>query len=215
MRVVAFDWDNTLSLNRDTLVKSINKVLAEYNMPEWDIVKVKRNPDLSFKDNFPLIFGSNYVEAYKKYCGYYLDFAPQIVQSPSGAVDLLLFFRNNNIKTVIVTNKDRQLLDFELPLLYDTRLFDNIVCGHEAPTDKPSPHHIEFAVQNWISDVTSENVWMVGDSAVDSKCALAAGARAIRIGQPIWNDVDSKDDRIAYFTDFRSLLAAIKEANDA
>ena len=215
LRVVAFDWDNTLSLNRDALVKSINEVLAEYGMPQWDIIKTKRNSDLSFKDNFPLIFGNDHIEAYKKYCRYYTYYAPRIVQSPVGAIELLSFFRENNIKTVIVTNKDRLLLDFELPLLYDKRLFDNIVCGHEASRDKPNPEQLQFAVKNWVEDITSDNVWMIGDSAMDSKCALAAGARAVRIGQSIWNDVENKDERIAYFADFSSLQKAIKELMNA
>lgn len=202
LRVVALDWDNTLSLNREVLVESIDKVLTEYGMSKWEVTKDKRNPDLSFKDNFPLIFGDNFVDAYEKYCAYYCELAPNKVRAPAGAVDLLNFLRDKNVKVVIVTNKDRRLLEFELPFLYQPAIFDNIVCGHEATKDKPAPQQLEFAVRSFTTDITSESVWMVGDSAMDSKCALMAGAKAIRIGDPIWGDLEAKDDRIVYFKNF-------------
>ena len=215
LRVAAFDWDNTLSLNRDVLVKSIDKVLVEYGLPKWEIVKDKRNPDLSFRDNFPLIFGDNFVAAYEKYCAYYRELAPNQVKAPVGAIDLLNLLRDKNVKVVVVTNKDRRLLEFELPFLYQPELFDNIVCGHEAPKDKPAPQQLEFAVQKFTTNITSESVWMVGDSAMDSKCALAAGAKAVRIGNPIWGDAEKQDGRIIRFTDFSSLLQSVKEQNNA
>ena len=202
LRVAAFDWDNTLSLNRDVLVKSIDKVLAEYGLPKWEFVKNKRNPDLSFRDNFPLIFGDRYIEAYDQYCAYYRYLAPSMVHAPAKATELLYSLRKKGKKIVLVTNKDRNLLEFELPLLYEPNSFDNIVCGHEAPKDKPNPQQLEFAVQNFVTDISSENVWMVGDSPMDSKCALAAGAKAIRIGTSIWNDEEAQDARIEYFSNF-------------
>lgn len=57
LEYVIFDWDNTLAESRSTLVLSVNRVLKEYGLPDWEAVKSRRNPDLSFRDNFPLVFG--------------------------------------------------------------------------------------------------------------------------------------------------------------
>ena len=64
LQTAAFDWDNTLAYSREALVFAINKILPQYNLPQWDEVKQKRNRRLSFRDNFPLIFGDNAEEAY-------------------------------------------------------------------------------------------------------------------------------------------------------
>ena len=53
VQYVIFDWDNTLAESRSTLVLAVNQVLKEYGLPEWEVVKHKRNPDLSLRDNFP------------------------------------------------------------------------------------------------------------------------------------------------------------------
>lgn len=57
LKYVLFDWDNTLAESRTALVTVVNQVLAEYHMPNWDIVKKRRDAKLSFRDNFPNIFG--------------------------------------------------------------------------------------------------------------------------------------------------------------
>ena len=58
-------------------------------------------------------------------------------------------------------------------------------------------------------EITPENVWMIGDSAQDSDCALAANALPIRIGEPIWHDDNPKDGRIKYFHDFKAFYQAL------
>ena len=72
LKAAVFDWDNTLAESRTALVFCVNKVLQEYNMPEWNIVKAKRDNTLSFRDNFPRIFGDKAAEAYEKYTKIYL-----------------------------------------------------------------------------------------------------------------------------------------------
>ena len=67
LKAAVFDWDNTLAESRSTLVYAINQVLPQYGLESWDKVKEKRDNNLSFKDNFPKIFGGKAEEAYKKY----------------------------------------------------------------------------------------------------------------------------------------------------
>ena len=71
LKAAVFDWDNTLAESRTALVYCVNQVLQEYSMPEWDIVKAKRDNTLSFRDNFPRIFSDKASEAYEKYTKIY------------------------------------------------------------------------------------------------------------------------------------------------
>ena len=215
LQVVAFDWDNTLALTREALVRAINEVLHQQQMPNWEVVKQQRNPDLSFRDNFAVIFGDRAEEMYAKYREIYLQIAPQIVKVPDGATDILHLLQKKHIKVVIVSNKERELLLREKDYLYPLIEFDRIVCGHEAPRDKPHGEQLIYAVQGMVDVINPQNVWLVGDSPMDSRCALSAGARAIRVGQPIWNSAESESEAatIDYFADFGEFYRALEAEN--
>lgn len=213
LRYMLFDWDNTLAETRTALVEAVNRVLAEYNMASWDIVKKRRDPSLSFRDNFPHIFGPDLAaEAYNKYVKIYLELIPRLIKTFPAVPETLDFFYDRGIPLIIITNKDRRLLEAELPLLFDRRMFAGIVCGHEAPADKPDPRHIYYSLKGLLepSQITPENVWMAGDSSQDSSCALSANARAVRIGSPIWPEQECRRKEIAYFNKFKDFLAFLQ-----
>ena len=203
LKVAVFDWDNTLAESRSTLVYAVNQVLPQYGLDPWEKVCHKRNPDLSFRDNFPLIFGKNADEAYEKYAQIYLQNVRFISAFPK-THEVLAFLKNHGVKLMIMTNKDRRLLEYELPLLFDPDLFDNIVCGHEAQADKPDGNHLIFTLKDVMkpAEICPESVWVIGDSSVDSRCAQNAGARAIRIGQPIFGQTEQAQKNVLYFDSF-------------
>ena len=215
LQVAAFDWDNTLALTREALVKAINQVLHTRKMPEWEIVKQKRDPNLSFQDNFPVIFGAEAAQMYAEYREVYLHIAPQMVKIPDGAMDTLQMLQNYGVKIIIVSNKQRDLLLKEKDYLYPQINFDRIVCGHEAPQDKPHAEQLLYAVEDLVEKVNNRNVWLVGDSPMDCKCALSANARAILIGKPIWNEqITEKSEVVDCFANFREFFNVLKASND-
>ena len=119
LQYVLFDWDNTLAESRSSLTTAVNQVLAAYGLPEWEISKQKRNKDLSFKDNFPYVFGENKAQkAYEEYREIYKKIVPSKISSFPYAQEVIDFFLTQGKKLMIVTNKERQLLEFELPFLY-------------------------------------------------------------------------------------------------
>ncbi len=204
LKVAVFDWDNTLAESRSTLVYAVNQVLPQYGLDPWEKVCHKRNPDLSFRDNFPLIFGKNADEAYEKYAQIYLQNVRRFISAFPKTHEVLAFLKNHGVKLMIMTNKDRRLLEYELPLLFDPDLFDNIVCGHEAQADKPDGNHLIFTLKDVMkpAEICPESVWVIGDSSVDSRCAQNAGARAIRIGQPIFGQTEQAQKNVLYFDSF-------------
>ena len=198
-----FDWDGTLADNREVVVSTINQVLSEYKRGTWEIVSNLRNPKLSLRDNFINVFGDNSLEAYERYVQLYKINAPKTVKSFPYAKETLLQIKELGAELMIMTNKDRRLLDVELPLLYNPDMFSRIVCGHEALRDKPYPEHIFYTLRGLLSpeEINSEVVWMIGDSNQDSDCALSAGALPIRVNQTLFAE-DSSSNSIAYFNNF-------------
>ena len=43
LKIVVFDWDNTLAESRTALIYAINQVLAEYGLKDREIEKQKRD----------------------------------------------------------------------------------------------------------------------------------------------------------------------------
>lgn len=203
LKIAVFDWDNTLAQSRTSLVYAVNQVLESYRMPNWDIVQKKRDNNLSFRDNFPRIFGSKADEAYKKYQKIYKANVHRFIKPFPKAFEVLEFLKQHQVLLMIMTNKDRTLFEHELPLLFDPDLFDNTVCGHEADQDKPFAPHLIYTVKDILpaSEITPKRVWVIGDSPQDSACAQAAGAKAIRIGAPIWKEDFENDNAGILFFD--------------
>lgn len=216
LRAVLFDWDNTLAESRSSLVIAVNRVLKEYHLPEWEISKQKRDTNLSFKDNFPRIFGDKAHEAYERYREIYKGIAASRITAFPSAKEVIEFFKSRDITVMIVTNKERCLLEYELPLLYRKEDFAKIVCGHEAPRDKPHGDQALFALKGFINreEISPETVWIIGDSPQDSNSALEINALPIRINQSIWGDEGQREDKIVYFSGFPEFLSALKLAKN-
>ncbi|MBQ8465664.1 MAG: HAD family hydrolase [Alphaproteobacteria bacterium] len=206
LKYALFDWDNTLVESRTSLTVAVNCVLDHYHLPEWEKVKHLRNKNLSFKDNFPLIFGNYAEEAYAFYRQVYLQLMPTNIYIFPYVAEVLNCLSLKGVQLYIVSNKERILLEKEKELLLPNIYFRKIVCGHEAKEDKPSPEQIFYALEGDISsqEVTPETVWMIGDSPMDSQAALRANALPIRIGKSIWGDEGEPNNHIIYFNDFRN-----------
>ena len=212
LQAVIFDWDNTLAETRTCLVKSINEVLSQHNLPDWDKIKNKRDNNLSFRDNFPILFGNKSCEFYDQYKRVYKKKAKELLSSYPFALEVIKFFKNRGVRVILMTNKDRELLELDLPMLFSPELFDKVVCGHEAQRDKPFPEHAFYSLEGFLKpeEITKENVWIIGDSTQDSDCAKAANALPIRIGEPIWKEDIGNTEGVLFFKNFKELLTALK-----
>lgn len=213
LQYILFDWDGTLADNTAVVLKSVSQVLNEYNLPGWEQMKSRRDPKLSLWDNFANLFGRQAEAAYERYLQIYKAAAPAMVKAFPGAKETLDFFRNDGCEVMIMTNKDRRLLDIELPLLYAPDTFSRVVCGHEAPRDKPYPEHIFYTLRGLLTpvEITPEKVWMVGDSDQDSDCAISAGALPVRVNQALFGGSGYKSENIRYFQNFAELLTMLQK----
>lgn len=204
LKAVVFDWDNTLAQSSPPLIYAVNRVLKNYHLPCWEVIKQKRNTDLSFRDNFPILFGTNANEAYNQYKQIYLQAVGSMISRTPYALEVLNFFKKRYIPIFLMTSKDRELLEFELPLLFEPEYFDCIVCGHEAEKDKPHRDHLMYTLSHCKTNqkICPQDVLVVGDSTQDSDCAIACGATAVRIGGNKINACHTNTEHLIYFDSF-------------
>ena len=215
LKAVVFDWDNTLAQSTPALTHSINQVLEKYNLPPWDVIKSYRNNNLSFQDNFPLFFGKNAKEAYNLYQQIYLKTALNKIKATEFSHPLLSFFKKRNIPICLMTNKDRKLLEFELPILFDPEIFSHIVCGHEAEANKPNIAHLLKTLHSILNpqDISPQSVWVIGDSPQDSFCACNCGAQGIRIGTSLWKEDAYPPQNCLFFHSFVDFYQSLLLSN--
>lgn len=213
VKYVVFDWDNTLAESRTPLMYALNKVLKERNLPSWEELKKVRDNNISFKANFKNFFHEQAEEIYERYAEIYLQNVERLISTFPKVPEVLDLLRKKKIKLIIMTNKDRRLFDFELPILFDPSYFEKIVCGCEAPLDKPHKEHVLFALDGYLKpeEINRDVVWVVGDSPQDSTAALNAGALPIRIGKKIWDDCEVYSDEIIYLNDFEEFYVHLNE----
>ena len=203
-KAVVFDWDNTLAQSTPPLTYAVNRVLKTYHLPCWNIIKQKRDTNLSFRDNFPILFGKDANAAYSQYKHIYLQAVGKMISRTPYASEVLHFFKKRYIPIFLMTSKDRELLEFELPMLFEPEYFDCIVCGHEAEKDKPHGDHLMYTLNHCASNkpLCPKDVLVVGDSPQDSACAVSCGATAVIIGRDVTSEQSSNDANIMYFDSF-------------
>ena len=215
VKFVLFDWDNTLAESKTSLVYAIKQVIAEKNLPSWESLQAVRDHDLSFKANFKNFFKERADEIYARYAEIYLQNVKRLIKTFPKVYEVLELLRERGVKLMVMTNKDRRLLEYELPLLFAPSCFERIVCGCEAPCDKPHKEQVLYTLSGYLKpeDISRSNVWVVGDSPQDSKAALASGALPIRIGKAIWEECETKCDDVIYLEDFADFYECLKGQN--
>ena len=195
-QIIIFDWDGTLADNRNAVVESMNVVLNYYKKDEWDIIKkTHRDPNKSLKENFPNLFGNNYVDAYKMYKDTYLKLYKKYLKRVDYSLEFINTINalNNKIKFAIVSNKEKSLLFLEKDALFDNIKFFKILGNGDTKENKPSPMPIFEILKNTDIEINADNVWMIGDSKTDLDCALNASCRPIII-------IEGKEEKREYFS---------------
>lgn len=182
--IIAFDWDNTLALNREVVVNAMNKVLSKYGKAEWDIIKKeKRDKNKSLKENFVNFFGLEFEkQAYNDYLNFYNEFN-YLLQAPENAKEMLYMLNKQNIYIIIVSNKERKLLLDEIKVLYNDIEFYKIMANGDSEKNKPDASPIFKAVEDLNLEINCNNMWLIGDSNQDIDCAYNANIQPILYGK--------------------------------
>ncbi len=173
-RAALFDWDNTLVDSLGVIHKAYGETLRAMGMPMWSYEDTCARVSLSLRETFPGLFGERWQEAsdvfYAAYRTYHLDH----VTALPGAAELLSALSEAGVYLGVVSNKTGENLRREVANFGWQDYFGRVVGATDAAQDKPAPAPVEMALDG--SGVApGEDVWFVGDNAVDVACAEATG----------------------------------------
>jgi phosphoglycolate phosphatase len=173
-----FDWDNTLVDSWACLQAAINATLLAMGHTQWDLDEVKRRVAPSLRDAFPALFGDRWTAArdvfYRTFAAIHLDYLRPI----EGAGEMLGELRARGIWLGVVSNKTGRYLRQEVRHLGWERFFDCLIGASDAAEDKPAVAPVLLALT--ASGLTpGEEVWLVGDGAIDMECAARSGCVSV------------------------------------
>jgi len=181
-RAILFDWDNTLVDSWGTIHDALNFLMRAMAVPEWTLAETKQRVRLSLRESFPLYFGERWEEAR----GIYLDRFAAIhldrLTALPGREAMLRELAGQGVFLGVVSNKTGEFLRREVASLGWSHYFGSVVGAGDAVADKPAAEPVHLALAP--SGVAAgDEVWFVGDTAVDMECARSAGCVAVLLGE--------------------------------
>jgi phosphoglycolate phosphatase len=180
-RAILFDWDNTLVDSWGTIHEALNFLMRAMDKPEWTLADTREKVRLSLREAFPLHFGDRWEEARDIYLNRFQAIHLDRLTPLSGREAMLRSLVEQGIFLGVVSNKTGDLLRREVARLGWSEFFGSVVGAGDAPMDKPACEPVHLALSP--SGIKAgDEVWFVGDTAVDMECALNSGCVAVLLG---------------------------------
>jgi len=181
-RAILFDWDNTLVDSWATIHEALNFLMRAMDKPEWSIAETRERVRLSLREAFPLHFGERWEEAREIYLGRFREIHLERLTPLPGREAMLRALVKREIYLGVVSNKTGELLRREVAQLGWSDFFGSVVGAGDAPADKPAAEPVHLALSS--SGVPAgQEVWFVGDTAIDMECARNSGCIAVLLGE--------------------------------
>jgi phosphoglycolate phosphatase len=176
-----FDWDNTLVDSWATIHEALNFLMRAMGVAEWSLADTKEKVRLSLREAFPIYFGDRWEEARDIYLERFRAIHLERLTALPGREAMLRAIAGQGIYLGVVSNKTGELLRREVARLGWSELFGSIVGAGDAAIDKPACEPVHLALQP--SGVPAgEEVWFVGDTAIDMECAHNSGCVGVLLG---------------------------------
>jgi phosphoglycolate phosphatase len=181
-RAILFDWDNTLVDTWPTIVECYRDTFSALGRTPWTDEEVRTRAHGSLREVFPTLFGEHAGRAETVFYETFHRIHLQRLQPLAGADTLLTHCRASGLYVAVVSNKVGDNLRTELAHLGWGRWIERAVGARDAARDKPAPDPIFKALDG--TGIAPSDVWMVGDTLADLKCAHAAGCVPVLVGGP-------------------------------
>lgn len=206
-RAILFDWDNTLVDTWATIHDALNFLMRAMDRAEWSLAETRERVRLSLREAFPLYFGERWEEARDIYLARFRAIHLERLTPLPGRELMLRNLAGQGIYLGVVSNKTGDLLRREVARLGWTDLFGGVIGAGDAPLDKPAcdPVHLALAASGVPA---GEDVWFVGDTAVDMECAGNSGCIAVFLG-----DLEPAEEFSREFARFVPRLCFADEAS--
>ncbi len=209
-RAILFDWDNTLVDSWATIHEALNFCMAAMDKPLWSVADTKKKVRLSLREAFPQHVGDHWEEARTIYLDRFQAIHLERLTPLPGREAMLRGLTAEGIYLGIVSNKTGALLRREATRLGWSELFGNIVGAGDAVMDKPAIEPVTLALTR-SGIAAGDEVWFVGDTAVDMECAINSGCVPILLGGSPTAAEFSRHPPLLTFADEQTLFRRVRD----
>lgn len=177
---ILWDWDNTLVDGWAAIEAGLNAAFRAFGLPEWDRATVLSRVRKSLPESFPPMFGAEWERARDIFYATVRSCHLDVLNPMPGALHAIEA-AGAIAPQAVVSNKQGALLRLEAAHLGWAAHFGTLIGSGDASADKPSAAPLLMALDR-IGVKASQDVWYVGDTALDMQAARAAGCRAVLLG---------------------------------
>lgn len=211
-RAILFDWDGTLVDTWGVISAALNETLVAHGQAPWTLAEAQERISQSQRDSFPTLFGERWEAARDLFYSRFEALHLEHLRVLPGAHELVALLAASDLGIAVVSNKHGPYLRKEAAHLGWDVHFTSIVGATDLAEDKPSAIPVHHVLEK-LAAVAGPEIWFVGDSVTDVRCARAAGCTAILVRHeganptplPEGEDADLVVDSLAAFAE---LLAA-------
>ena len=205
VKLVVFDLDGTLVDSDKTVIRILNTIRKDLNLPFLYQKDINFLLSLGGEEMIQEIIGTQndakkYLKIFRKR---YLEDPLINEQLFDGVINYLNYLKNKDIKMAIFTNKPKNLTIKTLKRHKIDNFFRYIITGDDVILKKPASEGLENLIK--MSLIPPKNIIMIGDSILDLK---AANLLSIPF---FYHDVSSnqeivKSKKVKIFNNFNDLI---------
>ena len=180
MKVILWDWDNTLADTIEPLKEAFNATFRYYNMPTITREQMKIFMNSAGSQLFLKLFPKHDLNEVRKiYLKNYQENIFHLTLMP-GVKEVLKWTKENQFINILASNKHYLVLRKEAEISGMDKFFDTICGAEQFSENKPSKVFTDNALKNY-SDF--DQLWAIGDGVSDIKMAHNyPGGKAILVG---------------------------------
>ena len=173
MKLVSFDWDQTLWNNWDVHVKSAQYAARVLGLPVPSEEQIASAFSVPIKRDMAMLFPRETEDATGRYMEFYHSHVAEMGHLFDGVPEMLEALKGNGYLLALLSDKrdvygNQELLSTGIAHFFDHVLF--LDGGHGYKPDPKGLHRVMDALS-----VEAKDVHHVGDSHVDVQCARRAG----------------------------------------
>lgn len=201
IRAVLFDVDGVLLESDEALVQAFTRTLMKFGFRKPTPQEVLRHSGLTggqwLRALIPKHSHKRADEMHPYLARLYATrYLPQMARVMPGADEAIFELRRKGVKTAVITNMWRWVVDSVFRRFGLEKGFDTIVASDELPVSKPGGLPLRVALQQL--GVHAEDALFIGDTETDVRAGRHAGVRVVLLNHSrnrnvrgAWRRIDS------------------------
>ena len=180
---IVFDFDFTLGDSSKGVVECVNYAFKMLKFKTPSKEKIKGTIGLTLEHTFMKLLGNQHLEKIELFKKYFIIKANEVMAERTELYDstpnVVQLLKSFSIKLGIVSTKFRYRIETILKREDILNLFEVIIGGEDVQKLKPNPEGLLEAIKRL--NLSSSEVFYVGDSIVDAETAYRAGIPFIAV----------------------------------